>query len=132
MTQTTKDRTCSNTQVRWKLVPVRLQPHRQIWGWLRNTWPQGHMRTSLVVMLHPHFQHMSQMVFCQGYHEIQAFPPQRAHEPLTEGIRLGTLRRRFQDPQPQVSHVLVKLLEEDTVSVMDREPIAMVGRNRFS
>ena len=64
--------------------------------------------------------------------KVQALPPQRADEPLAEGIGLGTAHWGFEDPQPQMLHLLVQLLGEDTIPVMDQEPIAVVGWHRFS
>ena len=55
----------------------------------------------------------AQVVLSQGDHEVQALPPQRADEPLAQGIGLRALRRRFEDPQPQMAHALVELLGED-------------------
>jgi hypothetical protein len=46
--------------------------------------------------------------------EVQAFPPQRAQEPLTETIGLGTPHGCFQHPEPQVAHALVELLRRRT------------------
>jgi hypothetical protein len=77
-------------------VPVVLQQNRQGRGRLRNAWPQGHMRTPLIVMSYPCVQDVSQVVLRKGNHEIEAFPPKCAEHPFADGVRLGTLRRRFQ------------------------------------
>jgi hypothetical protein len=71
-------------------------------------------------------------VLGQRDHEVRAFPPQRAQEPLTERIGLGTPHRCFEDPETQVPHLLIKLLGEDAVSVMDEEAIAVVNRDGFT
>jgi hypothetical protein len=75
---------------------------------------------------------MSQVGFGQRDDEIQAFPPQHADEPLTEGIRLRTLGRGFQHPKSQVAYAVVERRREDTISVMDEETIGMVRWNRFT
>ena len=72
------------------------------------------------------------MVFGQWNHKVQAFLPQRADEPLAEGICLGALRRRFQDPQSQVTYALIKLLGENAVAVMEQETVGMVSGNCFA
>ena len=80
----------------------------------------------------PLVQQTSQVVLGQRDHEIQIFPPQRADAPLAEGIRQGTLRRRFQDPQSEMAHTLVKRLGIDAVSVMNQEAVAKVRRHRVT
>ena len=70
------------------------------------------------------------MVLGQRDQKVQAFPPQRPQEPLTQGIGLRASHRGFEDPQPQVAHTLVELLGENTVPVMDEKAIGMVGRDR--
>jgi hypothetical protein len=72
------------------------------------------------------------VVFRQGDHKVHTLPPQRAQEPLTEGIGLGTPRRCFQDPETQVPHLLIELLGEDAVPVMDQEAVAVVSWDRFA
>jgi hypothetical protein len=72
------------------------------------------------------------MVLSQRDQKVQAFPPQRAQEPLAEGIRLGTLRRGFEDPQSQVAYVLVDRLRKDGIAVVDQETIIMVWGNRVA
>ncbi len=71
-------------------MPVFLPRSRQVRRRLRDTWPQGHMRTPFVVVLNPLFQET----------------PQHAQEPLAKGIGLGTPYRCFQDPETQVPHLL--------------------------
>ena len=68
------------------------------------------MRAACIVMVYPRVQEVVQVMFGQRDHEIEAFPPQRADEPLAEGIRLGTPRRCFEDLQPQVVYMPVKRL----------------------
>ena len=72
------------------------------------------------------------MVYSQWNHKVQALPPQRADEPLAEGIRLRALRRRFEHLQAQVTYMLVKLRGENAVPVMDQKTVAMVGWQRFA
>ena len=72
------------------------------------------------------------MVCREGNQVIHAFPPQRADEPLAEGIRLRALGRGFEDPEPQVTNVLVEVLRENAIPVMEEETVAMVRRERFA
>jgi hypothetical protein len=72
-------------------------------------WPQGHVRTTFVIVRRPLVQQTSQVVFGQRDHKIQAFPPQRADEPLAEGIRLGALGWCLEHPETQVAQVLVEV-----------------------
>jgi hypothetical protein len=72
-------------------------------------------------------------VVCRQWDQIiQAFPPKRAQEPLAQGIRLGTLRGRFQDPQSQVAYVLVELMRENAVVVMDQKAVGVVRWDRVA
>jgi hypothetical protein len=75
--QTTKNRTCHHSQMLRKTVPVAMQRHRQPWRWLRDAWPQGHMRTPLVIVWHPLVEETPQVVLGERDHKVQAFPPQR-------------------------------------------------------
>src|SRR4051794_11472967 len=103
----------------WNTVPICLQWHRQRWRWLRDPWPQSHMRATHMIMRHPCCQDASPVMFCQRDHEVQAFPPQRAQEPFADRIGLGTSHRGLEHPQPQVAYTLVELLGKDRSPVMD-------------
>jgi hypothetical protein len=50
--------------------------------------------------------------------EVHAFLPECANEPLTQGIRLGTLGWRFEDPESKVVYVWVEVWRENAVAVM--------------
>ena len=63
-------------------------------------------------------------------HEIQTFSPECPQESLADGVPLRALRRYLQDPQPQVSDMLIELLGKDRIPVVDEEPIGVVWRNR--
>jgi hypothetical protein len=76
--------------------------HWQVGRWLWNTGPQGHMTTAGIIILHPLLEHTSEVMLGQRDQKVQAFTPKRTHEPLTQGIRLGTAHRGFQDPETQV------------------------------
>jgi hypothetical protein len=65
-------------------------------------------------------------------HEVQAFPPYCAHKPLAERICLGTLRRGFQNLQPQVTYRPVELLGENGIAVMDEEPVRVLRGDGFA
>jgi hypothetical protein len=75
-------------------------------------------------------QDRAQVVLGESDKKVQALPPERAQESLTQGIGLGTPHGGFEDPQPQILHMLVKLAREDTIAVMDEKAIGMVSRNR--
>jgi hypothetical protein len=72
------------------------------------------------------------MVYSQWNHKVQTFPPQRADEPLAEGIGLRALRWRFEDSQAQVTNTLVKLRGENAVPVVQEKTVAMMRRDRFA
>ena len=97
MVQPTKNRTRHYTAMCRQSMSLLLQGSQQRHERLGNTRPQGHVRTAVVIMLHPCRQKPSQVVCRQGNHEIHAFLPERAQQPLTQGIGLGTLGRRFED-----------------------------------
>jgi len=83
-------------------------------------------------MRHPLVQQISQVVFSQRDHEIQAFPPQRAQQTLTQGIGLGTSHWGFEDLQPQVAYTPVELLGEDRIAVMNQEPVSVIRWARLA
>ena len=97
MMQAAKDWTHHDLQMIRKSVSACLPRHWQLGRWLWNTWPQGHMRTASVIMLHPLLEQTSEVVLGERDHEVQALPPQRAQEPLTQGIRLGTVHWGLED-----------------------------------
>ena len=63
----------------------------------------------MVIMRYPCCEQLSHMVFRQGDDEVEAFSPQRTEQPLAEGVRLGTLWWRFQDPESQVLYTLIEI-----------------------
>ena len=71
------------------------------------------------------------MVLGERDQKVQTFPFERAQEPLTEGVGLGTPHGVL-DPQPQVAHTLVERLGEDRITVMDQKAVGVFGRNRFA
>src|SRR5207249_1811752 len=72
------------------------------------------------------------MLLTQRNEEIETFSPQRANEPLAQGIRLRALWRRFENPKPQVAYALVKLGSEDAIAIMHQESVGVVSGNRFA
>jgi hypothetical protein len=97
MVQTAQDRMHYHPQVPQKLVSMYLQRSRQMWRRVRDAWPQEHMGTPLVVVWHPLVQETSQVRLGERHQKIQPFPPQRADEPLANGVGLRALWRCFQD-----------------------------------
>ena len=73
-----------------------------------NARPKGHVWTPCVIMGYPCLHDASQVVLGQRDDKIQAFSPQRPEQSFAEGIRLGALRRSFQDPEPQVLYTLIE------------------------
>ena len=59
------------------------------------------MRATCVVVWHPLVQEMPQVVLGERDHEIQAFPPQPAQQPLAEGVRLGAPHGGSEYPHPR-------------------------------
>ena len=108
--QATKNRTGDHSQGLWHAVPACLQRHRQLWRWLQDTGIQGHVRAACVVMWYPLVQEMPQVGLGERDQKVQAFPLERAQEPLAEGVGLGTPHRSLEYPRPQVAYVLVDLL----------------------
>src|SRR5918996_5925213 len=84
------------------------------------------------MMAYPCIEEAAQVVLGERDQKVQAFTPERTQESLTQGIRLGTPWWRFEDPQPQVAHRLVKRLGEDRITVMDQKAVGVLGRNRFA
>jgi len=62
MVQTTRKRTGRHSQVVSQAVPICLGRHGQLWRWLWNTCPQGHMGTTRMIMWHPLVQDVSQVM----------------------------------------------------------------------
>src|SRR6267142_6490908 len=106
--------------------------HRYWWERLWKTWTQRYVLAACVVMAHPCVQDMAQVVRAQRDQNVQALPPERAQEPFTQGIRLGTAHRCFQDPETQMPHLLIELLGEHAVAVMDQETVAVINRDGFA
>ena len=107
-----------HSQMLRQVMPMRVERSRERWGWLRDARSQRHMRTPGIVILHPCCQKMTEMVYGQWNHQGHTFLPQRADEPLTESMGLGTLRWRFEDAQAHVTDMLVKLRGENTIPVV--------------
>jgi hypothetical protein len=103
-------------------MPVFLPRSRQVRRWLRDTCPQGHMRTPFLVVLNPLFQETPQVVLGERDQKIQAVTPQPAQEPLAKG--LGSPHRCFQDPETQVPHLLAahRALQSDVSRLPDQLP----------
>ena len=77
-------------------------------------------------MWHPLAHDASEVMLAERDQTVQALPPQRAEQPLAERIRLGTLRRGFQDLHPQVVYTPVQFLGEDRLAVMNQEPVRVI------
>ncbi len=118
MMQAAKDRTRHHMAMCRPSMPLLLQGRRQPRTRLGHTRPQGQRRATCVVMAYPLREDAPHMVCREGNQVIHAFPPQRADEPLAEGIGLRSPHRRLEHPQPQVVDALVKLLREDAIAVM--------------
>src|SRR5262249_44123745 len=126
MMQAPKNGVCHHTTMRGQPMSGATEQHGEQHGRLGDTWPQGHVGTALIVMRDPLAQHPSQVVFRQGNHEVQGFPPEGSKDPFTDGIGLWTVRWCLQHAQPQVAYAPVQGLGEDAIAVMDKEAVAMV------
>src|SRR5712692_9502489 len=113
-------------------MPVCVQRDGQSRWWLWHAWSQGHVWAAFVIMWNPFVQQASQVARREWYQKIQALPPQRADEPLAERIGLGTLGRRFENPEPKVADAPVELLGENAVAIMQQKTVAVVSRDRFA
>ena len=67
-----------------------------------------------------------------GIRKFQTLPPERAQQPFTQGIRLGTAHRGFEHLQPQVAYALVGFLGEDHIAVMDEETVGVIRWDRVA
>ena len=72
------------------------------------------------------------MMLAERDQNVQAFPPERAQEPLTQGVGLGTPHGGCEGPQPQVAYTLVELLGENGITVVDEEPVHVIRGDRFT
>jgi hypothetical protein len=113
-------------QMRWKAVPVGLQRHRRRERGLWNTRTQRHMRAACIVMAHPCMQEATQVGLSERDQKVQALPPERPQQSLTEGIRLGTSHGGFKGSHPQVAYTPVELLREDRIAVMNEEMVRVI------
>jgi len=83
-------------------------------------------------MGYPCGQETLHMVRRQRDHKVQAFPPQRADEPLAEGMGLGTLRWCFEDSQAQATDMVVKLRGDNAVPIMQEETVSVIRWDGFT
>jgi hypothetical protein len=58
-------------------------------GWNPRT--EAHVRSAMVVMLHPFLQHHPQVLLIQRNQEVQTLAAKRSHQPFTVGIRFWRL-----------------------------------------
>jgi hypothetical protein len=90
------------------------------------------MGTPFIVVWHPLVQETSQVRLGERDQKIQAFPPQRADEPLADRVGLRALRRCGQEPQSKMARLLIELWGKDAVPIMDQEAIAVVSWDRVA
>ena len=83
------------------------------------------MRATFIIMVDPLLEETSQVVLGERNHEVHTLTAQRTQQALAQRIRLGTPWWGFQDPQPQVAYMPVKLLGEDSIAVVDQETIIL-------
>lgn len=132
MVQTAQDRTHHYPQARRNAVSMFLKQRRHVGRWLRDPWAEGHVRAPCIIVWHPLVQETPQVVLGERDQEVQALPATCAQEPLTHTISLGTAQRSFQDPETEVSHLLIELLGENAVAVMDQETVTVINRHGFA
>ena len=90
------------------------------------------MWTSPIVMFLPEFEHLSNVLFVDGNHEVQAFSACCSDKSFTIGIRLGRSVGSLQDRQPQGFQRRVQVLGINTVAIMNDESVSFIARNTFS
>jgi hypothetical protein len=77
------------------------------WLWSKQLIAEALMMPLMMVMGHRLLEHVIEGLFLY-----------RPDEVLDAGVRLGTLGRRFEDPESKVVYVLVELRGETAVAVM--------------
>ena len=95
--QATENRTHRHMQSAGSRCRCPMQRSREGGKRLGNARPQGSYEDARHCNTAPIVEQHAQVVLSQRDHEIQALPPQRADEPLTQGVGLRTLWRRFHD-----------------------------------
>jgi len=74
----------------------------------------------------------AQVGLCDGDHDGETRAPQRADEPLTQGMGVRALWRRCEALEPQRADALIKVLRANALPVMEEETVAMLRRDRFT
>jgi hypothetical protein len=70
-----QDRVRHNSACSVEAMPVALQVHGKIQGWIRKAWPQRRVRSASIVMREPRPQSFLKMFLGQGDNPIQIAEP---------------------------------------------------------
>ena len=90
------------------------------------------MWTSLIVMLFPQFERLSNVLFIERNHEVQTLVTSTSDQSFAIGICLGRFVGSLQDRQPQRFQRRVQLFGINTVTIMNHESVSFIARNTFS
>src|ERR1700683_4827772 len=96
--QSAQHRLATHSMALWKAVSM-LRLGRRGGKRCRDTWPQTHVNTAVIVMAYPAIENVLEMPLSQRNEEVQTLPADRSDETLANRICLGRLRRR-----PQHAH----------------------------
>ncbi|MCU1335391.1 MAG: hypothetical protein JWO19_972 [Bryobacterales bacterium] len=98
----------------------------------RNTWAQGHVNASVIVMAYPPIENVLQMPLPQRDEEIQALPADGSDHTFASGICLGRPERRPQYAHAHGGHSFIQFLGEDAVPIVDQEAERMITGECFT
>ena len=87
------------------------------------------MRAPGVVMANPRLQHGPQMRFSQGNQPIEALPANGPDHSFANRIGLWTSRWRFQYRDAELRDRLVKMVREDTITIMQQVFVTVLKSN---
>ena len=80
---------------------------------------QRHVRSVGVVILDVFGQYTCQMLFVQDDDMVQAFPPERSHDPFGDWILPGTSGGRRRVFQSEAFYRLFEFVAEDSIVITD-------------
>ena len=72
------------------------------------------------------------MPLAQGNYEVQTLAPHCSNDAFANGIRHRHSHWCFNHVQPHMTHALVNVFGEDSISVVDEHAIGVVSRYRFA
>jgi hypothetical protein len=96
----------------------------------RNTWAQGHVNPSVIVVEYPPIENVLQML-SQRDEEIQALSADRSDQAFANSIRLGRPERRPQYAHVDGGHGFIQFPGEDAIPVVDQEAERLITAECF-